>query len=117
MHRSKRFQTLSERDINRETFVDEWPEVGLIAMDSPVDPTPSLQLEDGQVAEVDGRRREAFDLIDRFIAEYAIDREQAEEAMNMASLDIARMVMDPNVPREEVVALIGGCTPTKLGAQ
>lgn len=114
MHRSKRFQALADRDINRETFIDEWPEVGLIAMDSPLDPTPSLHLENGQVAEMDGRWRDAFDLIDRFIAEYAIDLEQAEEAMNTASLDIARMVVDPNVPREEVVALIGGCTPAKL---
>ncbi len=37
---SKRFQALAERPIQKDTFVREWPEVGLIAADSPLDPPP-----------------------------------------------------------------------------
>ena len=33
--RSKRFDKLRERDINKEVFVSELPELGLIVMDSP----------------------------------------------------------------------------------
>lgn len=33
--RSKRFQILAERPVNRETFIKPWPEVGLVAMNSP----------------------------------------------------------------------------------
>ena len=29
--RSKRFEKLSSRPVNKETFIDPWPEVGLIA--------------------------------------------------------------------------------------
>ncbi len=48
MTRSRRFAALDERDINRETFVEPWPEAGLIVTDSPYDPAPSLRLEDGR---------------------------------------------------------------------
>jgi propanediol dehydratase large subunit len=115
MHgRSRRFAILERRAINQETFVHEWPEVGLIAMDSPLDPRPSLRVEDGRIVEMDGRRREQFDLIDRFIADYAIDLEQAEEAMSMDSLTIARRLVDVNVSRSELLSLLGGCTPARL---
>src|SRR5438067_5481329 len=113
-HRSKRFATLAERAVNRETFVHEWPEVGLIAMDSPLDPTPSLQLAGSQIVEMDGRRRDEFDLIDRFIADNAIDAGRAEETMATDSLHLARMLVDIATPRDALLALLGGCTPAKL---
>ena len=47
--RSRRFEILDERDINRETFVEPWPEAGLSVADSPHDPQPSLRIEGGQV--------------------------------------------------------------------
>lgn len=112
--RSKRFATLAKREVNQDTFVQPWPEIGLIAMDSPLDPKPSLRLTKGRVIEIDGRSRKRFDLIDRFIVDYAIDTEQAEETMRMDSLAIARMLVDVNVPRRDLVRILGGCTPAKL---
>ena len=113
-HQSKRFAVLGQRDVNRDTFVQAWPEVGLIAMNSPLDPKPSLRLEGGRIAEMDGRSREAFDVIDLFIADYAIDLARAEEAIRLDSLAIAHMLVDVNVPRQELIGILGGCTPAKL---
>ena len=45
--RSIRYQLLEQRDINKETFVEPWPEAGLIVADSPYDPAPSLVIADG----------------------------------------------------------------------
>ena len=112
--RSKRFEKLAERPINRETFIKPWPEVGLIAIDSPLDPSPSLEIEDGVVVEMDGVRREEFDLIDHFIARHALNLEVAERAMNTLSREIARMLVDINVPRATILELASGCTPAKL---
>ena len=39
--RQKRFEVLDERAVNKDGFVTEWPEVGLIAMGSPNDPIPA----------------------------------------------------------------------------
>ena len=112
--RSKRFEKLAGRPINRETFIKPWPEIGLIAMDSPLDPSPSLKIEDGVVVEMDGVRREEFDLIDHFIARHALKLEAAERAMNKPSREIARMLVDINVPRATILELASGCTPAKL---
>ena len=112
--RSKRFEELSERPVNRETFIQPWPEVGLAAIDSPLDPTPSLSIEDGAVVEMDGVPRSEFDLIDLFIAEHALDLDVADRAMSTPSRHIARMLVDINVPRREVLELTGGCTAAKL---
>jgi len=112
--RSKRFEKLARRPINRETFIKPWPEVGLIAMDSPLDPSPSLKIEEGVVVEMDGVRREEFDLIDHFIARHALNLEVAERAMNTTSHEIARMLVDINVPRATILELASGCTPAKL---
>jgi propanediol dehydratase large subunit len=112
--RSKRFQVLAERPVNRETFIRPWPEVGLIAMNSPLDPRPSLTIRDGVVVEMDGVRREDFDFIDIFIAEHALNLNVAERAMGMPSRDIARLIVDINVPRRDVLEIVSGCTPAKL---
>jgi len=116
MPRSKRFAALAERPINQDSFVHEWPEVGLIVTDSPLDPAPSLRIEDGRVIDLDGVARADMDLIDRFIAEYSLDLSVAAEAMATPAEAIARMLVDVNVPRAEVVRLIGGCTAAKLMA-
>ncbi len=112
--RSKRFAVLDEREVNHDTFIQEWPEAGLVNMDSPLDPRPGLRIEDGRIVEMDGRRVEDFDLIDRFIAQNAIDLARAEEAMGTDSLRIARMLVDLTVPRSDLIGLLGGCTPAKL---
>jgi propanediol dehydratase large subunit len=111
---SRRFALLANRDINKETFVEPWPEAGLMVTDSPYDPQPSLRLQDGQIVEMDGKLREHFDAIDLFIAEHAIDATMADTAMSTPSEQIARMLVDINVSRQEVHRLIAGCTPAKL---
>jgi len=73
MPRSKRFEALAQRPIQKDSFVHEWPEVGLIVTDSPHDPAPGLRLADGCVVMMDGVERADMDLIDRFIADYALD--------------------------------------------
>lgn len=114
MTRSRRFEILAARDINRETYVEPWAEAGLMVTDSPHDPAPSLMLADGQVVEMDGRKREAFDALDVFIAERALDLSVAEEAMATPAADYARMLADINVPGGEIRRLVRGCTPAKL---
>ena len=59
--RSKRFEVLANRPVNQDGFVQEWVEEGLIAMESPNDPKPSIRIENGVVVELDGKRREDFD--------------------------------------------------------
>jgi propanediol dehydratase large subunit len=114
MTRSRRFAILAERNINKETFVEPWAEAGLMVTDSPYDPSASLRLENGQVVEMDGRQRSDFDTLDLFIATHALNLEVAEEAMATPAQQIARMLADINVPREQVSRLVSGCTPARL---
>lgn len=114
MMRSKRFEVLAKRPVNQDGFVAEWPEVGLIAMNGPNDPTPSIKIKNGKVIELDGKKRENFDMIDRFIADYAINLDRAEEVMAMDSLKLAQMLVDVNVPREKIIELTTAMTPAKI---
>jgi len=111
---SKRQEIRSQRPVNRETFIHPWPEVGLSTMHSPFDPRPSLTIEDGAIVEMDGAQREDFDLLDRFIATHSLDLQVAAEAMRTPSLQIARALVDVNVPRQEILHLTRGCTAAKL---
>ncbi|MBL4951607.1 propanediol/glycerol family dehydratase large subunit [Neobacillus sp. OS1-32] len=112
--KSKRFQVLAERPVNQDGFVAEWPEVGLIAMNGPSDPKPSIKIENGVVVELDGKARKDFDFIDRFIADYGINIEKSEEAMAIDSVEFAKMLVDINVPREKIVPLTTAMTPAKI---
>jgi len=114
MPQSKRFALLAERDINKETFVEAWPDAGLIVADGPNDPAPSLTVEGNQVVEMDGKPRADFDAIDTFIADHFLDLQAAGEAMATSSLELARMLVDINVPARQVRRLALGCTPAKL---
>ncbi|NLT96015.1 MAG: propanediol/glycerol family dehydratase large subunit [Clostridia bacterium] len=114
MKRSKRFQVLEQRPVNQDGFVEEWPEVGLIAMGSPNDPKPSITVQNGKVVEMDGKKRADFDFIDRFIADYALDVEKAEEVMKIPSVELAKMLVDINIPRSQVVSCFGAMTPAKI---
>ena len=111
---SQRFKVLDERDINRETFVEPWPEAGLMVADSPYDPQPSIRIVDDHVVELDGRSIDEFDAIDTYIARYGIDIAVAPEAMALDSLTFAHMLTDVNVPRQQLLRLATGCTPAKL---
>lgn len=112
--KSKRFEALAKRPVNQDGFVKEWPEVGLISMNSPNDPKPSIKIANGKVVELDGKKREEFDFNDRFIADYAIKLDRAEEVMQMDSVKIAKMLCDINVPREEIIKLSASMTPAKV---
>lgn len=112
--KSKRFEVLAARPVNQDCFVQECPEMGFIAMDSPYDPVPSLKIEGGRIVEMDGKRREDFDFNDSFIADHAIDLSVAEEAMHTDSLEFARRLVDISRGKEEITRLAGGMTPAKL---
>jgi len=112
--RSARTEILENRPVQLDGFVEEWPEVGMIAMESPYDPDPSIRVEDGRIVEMDGRERADFDFIDQFIADYAIDVGSAEEAMALDAAEIAHRIVDPGVARADVLALTRGLTPAKL---
>ncbi len=114
MKRSKRIEVLDKRPVNLDGFINEWPEMGFAAMSSPYDPKPSIQIENGKVVELDGKKREDFDFIDQFIADYAINLDRAEKSMAVPSLDIARMIVDIHVSRKEILQLVTGITPAKM---
>ncbi|HIX63049.1 MAG TPA: propanediol/glycerol family dehydratase large subunit [Candidatus Mediterraneibacter colneyensis] len=114
MKRSKRIEALDARPVNLDGYINEWPEMGFVAMSSPYDPKPSVKVEDGKIVELDGKRREDFDFIDQFIADYAINIERTEQSMSVSSLEIARMIVDIHVSRKEILELISGITPAKM---
>ncbi|EKI1509099.1 propanediol/glycerol family dehydratase large subunit [Listeria monocytogenes] len=112
--KSKRFEELAKRPVNQDGFVKEWIAEGLIAMESPNDPKPSIKIENGKVVEMDSKKLADFDLIDHFIAKYGVDLSRAEEVMQMDSVKLANMLCDPNVPREKIVLLTTAMTPAKI---
>lgn len=114
MKRSKRIETLDKRPVNLDGYINEWPEMGFVAMKSPYDPKPSVKVENGQIVELDGKKREEFDFIDQFIADYAIDIKKCENSMAVSSLDIARMIVDINVSRKQILEVVSGITPAKM---
>ncbi len=111
--KSKRFEVLDARPVNQDGFVSEWPEVGLIAMDGPNDPKPSLRIENGRIVELDGKPEAEFDMLDSFIATYGINLEKAEEVNAMDSVELAHMLCDINVPRPVLIPLTTAMTPAK----
>ena len=111
--RSKRFEVLDARPVNQDGYVTEWAEVGLIAMDGPNDPKPSITIENGVVVELDGKRRADFDMIDTFIASYGMNLDRAVEVNAMDSVKLAHMLCDINVSRSELIPLTTAMTPAK----
>src|SRR5207249_1680547 len=78
------------------------------------DPEPSLVLEGDHVVELDGRGEADWDALDHFIARYGLDSEAARDAAALADLQIARMLVDVDVPRAALVRLSRGLTPARL---
>ena len=109
-----RFRFMDQQRVNLDGFAVPDAGLGLVAFGSPSDPEPSLVIVDGHVLEMDSRAASDFDIIDTFIAHHGLDLTAAEEAMSVADLDFARMIVDPGVPRAEVVRLAAGMTPAKL---
>ena len=114
MKRSKRIEALDARPVNLDGYINEWPEMGFIAMNSPYDPKPSVKVEDGRIVELDGKTRDEFDFIDQFIADYAINVDRAAASMAVPSLEIARKIVDIHVSRKEILDLVAGITPAKM---
>jgi propanediol dehydratase large subunit len=112
--RQKRFEVLEQRPVNQDGFVVEWPEVGMIAMGSPNDPQPSVKVQSGKIVEMDGRSRAEFDFIEQFIADYTIDVDLTEKMMAIPTAEIAKMIVDINVPRGKVAEVFSGLTPAKI---
>jgi propanediol dehydratase large subunit len=111
---SQRFDARADREINRDSFIQEWPDVGLVLFNSPSDPKPGIRIEDGRVTFLDGREEAQFDLLDRFIATHAVDALIAQRMMAMEPMAVARMLVDFSVPRAEVVRVVSGLTPARI---
>jgi propanediol dehydratase large subunit len=111
---SERFASRARRELAREQLVSELPELGLVAANGPDDPEPELVLEGGRVTRLDGRGEAEFDVVDRFVALHGLDPDVAGEAMALDDLVLARMLVDVNVSRAELVRLSRGLTPAKL---
>ena len=110
-----RFRALDERPINLDGFAQRDDEAGLVAFASANDPEPSIALDaDGRVTELDGTPAADYDLIDAFVAARGLDVAVAEEANALGDVAFARLIVDPDVPRGEVVRLAAGATPEKL---
>ena len=112
--RSRRFVQREQRDLRRELLIAPHPELGLVAMNGPNDPEPGLDIQDGRVVALDGRAESEFDAIDHFIARHGIDLDVAGEAMMVDDVELARRLVDVDVPREELVRLARGLTPARL---
>src|SRR5690349_14924515 len=113
-NRWKRFAEWDERPLRLDKFAAEDPESGFAAFKSPHDPSPSLCFESGAVSVMDGVAAHDFDMIDIFVARYHLDLDVAAEAMALPSLEVARMLVDINIPRSDLVRLARGMTPAKL---
>jgi propanediol dehydratase large subunit len=100
--------------VNLDGFAEPNAALGLVAMASPADPAPSLVIDDGRVTEFDGVAEADFDSIDTFIARHGLDLAVAAEAMAVPDVAFARLMVDPAVPRAEVIRLAAGATPAKL---
>src|SRR3972149_4121459 len=70
--------------------------------------------EGGRVGRRDGRAAADFDIIDRFVAAHYLDLEAAAEAATLTDARIAHMLVDVDVPREELVRLAAGLTPARV---
>jgi propanediol dehydratase large subunit len=111
---SRRFASRATRDLHLEQLVSPMPELGLVAANGPNDPEPELVVEGGVVKRMDGRTAAEFDVIDRFVVAHGLDLDVAVDAMALDDLEVARKLVDVNVPRAELVRLSRGLTPAKL---
>ena len=113
-NRWRRFADWDARPLRLDRFAVEDPDSGFAAFKSPHDPKPGVTIAGGRVVALDGVAEADFDMIDIFIARYHIDPSIAPETMAVSSSQIARMLVDMNVPREELVQIARGLTPAKL---
>ncbi len=113
-NRWRRFADWDERPLRLDRFAVEDPRNGFAAFKGDRDPAPGLVIEQGRIVSMDGVAAADFDMIDVFIAEHHLDLDLAPQAMAMPSAEIARMLVDFNVPRTTLTRLAHGLTPAKL---
>ncbi len=109
-----RIRFMDRQRVNLDGFAREDPGLGLVALRSPYDPEPSVAIDGGRITELDGVAEADFDSIDTFIARHGIDLDAAPEAMALPDVEFARRLVDPAVPRAEIIRLGSGATPAKL---
>ena len=109
-----RIRFMDRQRVNLDGFAVEDAELGLTALRSPHDPEPGLVITGGRVAELDGVPEPEFDSIDTYIARHGLDLSVAPEVMALSDVAFARLLVDPAVPRHEIVRLSAGATPAKL---
>ncbi|MEO1192745.1 MAG: propanediol/glycerol family dehydratase large subunit [Pseudomonadota bacterium] len=113
-NRWRRFADWDERPLRLDNFAVEDAENGFSAFSSPNDPKPAVAVSGGTVAMMDRVAAADFDMIDRFIARYHLDPTVTEEAMAIPAEELAYRLVDPKVPRAELVRLAHGLTPARL---
>lgn len=113
-NRWQRFDEWDKRPLRLDRFAAEDPEHGFAAFNGANDPAPGLTLEGGLVTSMDGVATADFDMIDLYIARHHLDPAIARQAMAIPSVELARMLVDVNVPRADLVHLARGLTPAKL---
>jgi hypothetical protein len=112
--RSARFVAREQRELRREVLIEPLAELGLVAMDGPNDPEPSLVIADGEIVEIDGRPRDSWDALDHFLARYGLDVEVARDVAELEDVTIARRLVNVDVQRADLVWLSRGLTPARL---
>jgi propanediol dehydratase large subunit len=112
--RSARFAAREERELRREVLIEPLAELGLVAIEGPNDPEPSLVISAGEIVEIDGRRRDRWDALDHFVVRYGIDLDVARDVAELDDVEIARRLVDVDVRRAELVRLSRGLTPARL---
>ena len=113
--RSARYVAREERPLRREVLIEPYAELGLIAMDGPNDPEPSLVISGGAVVEIDGRGRDSWDALDHFVASYGIDLEAAARGGRAGRRrDRAHARRRRRRSSRELVRLSRGLTPARL---
>ncbi len=113
-NRWRRFSQWDERPLRLDNFAVDDPDNGFSAMNGARDPSPSVEVIDGCIVEMDGVAAADFDMIDMFIARHHLDADTTVEIMAMPSSDVARMLVDMHVPRTDLVKLAHGMTPAKM---
>ncbi|MEQ8666565.1 MAG: propanediol/glycerol family dehydratase large subunit [Rhodospirillales bacterium] len=113
-NRWRRTDDWDDRPLRKDLFAAEDPESGFSAFHGVADPKPGISIVDGKIESMDGVDAADFDMIDAFIAMHHIDVDIAPEAMEIPSEELARMLVDMNVPRTELTRLSRGLTPAKL---
>lgn len=113
-NRWRRFFDWDDRMLRHDLFAAEDPEAGFSVFKSPYDPTPGATIKGGRIVSLDGKSERDFDILDEFIARHHLDPDLVEEAMAVDDSEIARMLVDINVPKEKLERLARGMTPAKL---